>query len=66
MADTRLAIGTVVSGVMMALGIFVGARLLVYPDRPLTGTRVLDIAFALFFLARGALYFWTMRRRARG
>lgn len=66
MANARFAIGTVISGVMMALGIFVGARLLMYPDAPLTGTRVLDIAFALFFFARGALHFWTMRRRARG
>jgi hypothetical protein len=43
----------------------VAGRLLVRPHNPLTGTALLDIAFALFFLARGALFFWTMRQRAR-
>ena len=50
---------------MLALGVFVAIRLLVRPGDPLTGTVAVDIAFALFFMARGALYFWTVRRRAR-
>ena len=62
----RLTIGLIVSGVMIALGLFVLGRVLGRPDQPLTGTRVLDIAFGLFFVARGAIYFWTMRRRTRG
>ena len=66
MAAARTGIGAVISGVMIALGVFVAGRLLVRPDQPLTGTLLLDIAFAFFFVARGALYFWTMRRRARG
>lgn len=66
MANARTGISAVISGVMIALGLFVVGRLLVRPDHPLTGTVVLDAAFAFFFLARGALYFWTMRRRSRG
>ena len=61
----RIGFGMVISGVMIALGIFVGARLLANPDQPLTGTRMLDGAFALFFIARGALYFWSARQRER-
>jgi hypothetical protein len=56
----------IISGVMAALGLFVLGRLVMQPDQPLTGTRVLDLAFGLFFVARGAVYFWTVRRRARG
>jgi hypothetical protein len=66
MANARMGIGAVISGVMIALGLFVAGRLLVHPEQPLTGTLVLDAAFAFFFVARGALYFWTVRRRARG
>ena len=65
MATARFGIGSAISAVMIALGVFVAVRLLVRPANPLTGTVVLDIAFALFFIARGALFFWTMRRRAR-
>jgi hypothetical protein len=62
----RLTIVAIISGVMVVLGLFVLGRLLVRPDQPLTGTRVLDMAFGLFFVARGAIHFWTIRRRARG
>jgi hypothetical protein len=66
MATSRIGIRAVISGVMLVLGLFVAGRLFVRPDQPLTGTVVLDAAFAFFFLARGALYFWTMHRRSRG
>ena len=66
MAGARTAaIGAVISGVLIVLGLVVAGRLLVRPDQPLTGTIVLDAAFAFFFLVRGSLYFWTMRRRTR-
>ena len=61
----RLSVGAVIGSVMIALGIFVVGRLVVRPDEPLTGTPLLDIAFGLFFIARGAIYFWTLRRRSR-
>jgi hypothetical protein len=51
---------------MIALGVFVAGRLLMRSDQPLTGSVLLDGAFAFFFIVRGALYFWTQRRRARG
>ena len=66
MASVPMGVGAVISGVMMALGLFVAGRLLMRPGDPLTGTVLVDIAFAVFFLARGAIYFWTMRRRSRG
>ena len=66
MATSRIGIRAVISGVMIVLGLVIAVRLFVRPDQPLTGTVVLDAAFAFFFLARGALYFWTMRRRSRG
>ena len=66
MPPMKIGVGAVISGIMFALGLFVAVRLLVRPGDPLTGAVAVDIAFALFFLARGALYFWTMRRRARG
>ena len=65
MPPMKLGFGAVISGIMIALGLFVAGRLLVR-EQPLTGTVLLDAAFALFFIVRGALYFWTARRRARG
>ncbi len=59
----RLTIGRVISSVMIGLGSFVLLRLLVRSDQPLTGTVMIDVAFGLFFIARGAISFWTMRRR---
>ena len=66
MATSGIGTRAVISGVMIVLGLVIAVRLFVRPDQPLTGTVVLDAAFAFFFLARGALYFWTMRRRSRG
>jgi len=62
----RLSIALIISSVMIILGVFVLARLLVRPGQPLTGTPLLDLAFGLFFIARGAVHFWTVRRRSRG
>ena len=64
-SSVRLTIGGIISGVMIALGVFVLGRLLLRPDEPLTGQVMLDVAFGLFFIGRGAVYFWTVRRRAR-
>ena len=66
MPPMKLGVGAVISAIMFALGLFVAVRLLARPAQPLTGAVAVDIAFALFFMARGALYFWTMRRRSRG
>ena len=52
--------------VMVGLGLFIAARPLFAPGRPLTGQPWLDLLFGLFFLLRGA---WNVRvglRRPRG
>ena len=58
-------IGLIIASVMIALGVFVLLRLLVRLDAPLTGTPMIDIAFGVFFVARGAVSVWTIRRRSR-
>jgi hypothetical protein len=65
MAGQRFGARAVISAVMMALGLFVAIRLLVRPGDPLTTSVALDIGFAVFFFARGAIHFWTLRRRER-
>ena len=65
MANERLGFRAVISLVMIALGLFLAVRLLVRPGEPLTSSVALDIAFSVFFVARGAIHFWTVRRRAR-
>ena len=65
-APVGMAIGRMLSGLMLLLGVFVLARLLIRPRDPLTPSIALDIAFGLFFVGRGALYFWSVRRRPRG
>ena len=65
MAKGKFGPGAIISAVMIILGLFVAGRLLVRPKQPLTGTLMLDAAFALFFIARGAIYFWTQRLRSR-
>ena len=62
----RLTVGTIISSVMIALGLFIFIRLFLRLDAPLTGTALLDIAFGLFFVGRGAIHFLAARRRARG
>jgi len=61
-----LTIGTIISSVMILLGVIVLLRLLVRAGDPLTGTTMLDIAFGVFFIGRGAVHFWSVRRRMRG
>lgn len=54
---------TLVIGLLMiALGLFLAVRPLVAPGRPVTASRWLDMAFALFFLLRGALNVRAARR----
>ena len=65
MATERLGFRAIISAVMIALGLFLAIRLLLRPGQPLTSAVALDIAFAVFFLGRGAIYFWTVRQRAR-
>lgn len=60
-----LTFGALVSSVMVVLGAFVLIRLIVRAEAPLTGTPMLDVAFGLFFIARGVIHFWTARRRSR-
>lgn len=53
--------------IMLALGLFLGARPLLSPGRPLTSSRWLDLVFALFFVVRGLMNIRASRRyRARG
>ncbi len=61
----QFGIGTIISGVMIVLGLFVLLRLLMRPGEPLTGTVPVDIAFGLFFLARGAIHFRNAHRGTR-
>jgi hypothetical protein len=61
-----LTIGTIISGVMVLLGVFVLVRLLLRTSDPLTGSPALDLAFGVFFIGRGAIHFWSVRRRMRG
>ncbi len=64
-AGPALTIGMMLSGIMIILGVFVLVRLLVRGGDPLTGTALLDVAFGAFFIGRGAVQFWTVRRRMR-
>jgi uncharacterized membrane protein HdeD (DUF308 family) len=48
---TTLALGVI----MIALGLYVAVRPLMPTNAPLTGTRWLDMAFALVFMVRGVL-----------
>ena len=61
-----LAVGTILSVIMILLGAFVLGRLLARPDDPMMPSPMLDIAFGLFFMGRGAVQYWSVRRRMRG
>lgn len=51
----RAWIPTMVLGIVIfALGLFIGVRLLIV-HTPLTGTRWLDVAFAIVFMLRGMI-----------
>lgn len=50
-------VGLAIGGVMAALGVFLALRLFVLGREPVTGTLGLDLAFAVFFVLRGALQY---------
>ncbi len=58
------AIGLMIGGVMTGLGVWIAVRLLVMRTTPLTGTFALDLAFAVFFVARGLIQYrrWRLAR----
>ena len=60
----RIKIGLVIGAVMFGLGAFLALRPLWSPE-PKTGSRLLDLAFATFFLIRGWLYLREAWRRPR-
>jgi hypothetical protein len=59
---TTAKIGLAIGAVMVGLGLFVALRLPMTGGRTLTGKLWLDLAFALFFLVRGGLYFSRFRK----
>ncbi|MBK6485643.1 MAG: hypothetical protein IPF98_01990 [Gemmatimonadetes bacterium] len=61
-SQTSVRIGLGIGAVMIGLGLYIGARTLVGGTTPLTGTRWLDLAFAVFFVLRGALQVQRWRR----
>ena len=62
-SPTTAKIGLAIGTVMIGLGLFVAVRLAATGGRTLTGKLWLDLAFALFFVVRGAMYFSRFRRR---
>ncbi|GAC1478230.1 MAG: hypothetical protein NVS1B4_21810 [Gemmatimonadaceae bacterium] len=40
---------------LLALGVYVAVRLILVPGRPLTHSLPIDVAFAAFFIIRGAM-----------
>ena len=62
-SPTTAKIGLAIGTVMIGLGLFVAVRLAATGGRPLTGKLWLDLAFALFFVVRGTMYFSRFRRR---
>ncbi|MCC6930139.1 MAG: hypothetical protein IT359_14235 [Gemmatimonadaceae bacterium] len=61
-ASSAARAGLVIAALMCVLGLFVGGRVLLTDSPPLTGTRALDVAFAVFFVARGGLAYGRFRR----
>ncbi len=53
LATARIGLG--ISAVMIGIGVYLGTRMILPGRPPITGTSALDIAFAFFFIARGAL-----------
>lgn len=63
---TRRASATaalLIGAIMIALGSYIGFRVAMPGASPLTGRRWLDVAFAFFFIARGALQVARWRRK---
>jgi uncharacterized membrane protein len=50
-------LGLAIGGVMAAIGVYLAVRLFVLRAPPVTGTFGLDVAFAVFFVLRGALQY---------
>ena len=63
-ADTRRRVALVIGAVMVAIGVAVLARLAIVRESA-TPSPWLDGAFALFFIARGALNIQSAQRIAR-
>lgn len=61
----RFAIAFGIAALMIGLGLFVLGRLIGTGGRGVTGPAWLDVAFALFFLLRGAMSLATTRRQLR-
>ena len=59
-ATARVRFG--IGAVMVALGVYVGVRVLATGAPPLTGKIWLDLAFAFFFIVRGGLQYQRWRR----
>lgn len=55
LASSTLGLG--IGAVMAALGVYIALRALVVGGAPLTGSLGLDLAFAVFFIARGGLQY---------
>jgi len=54
-SPTSARIGLGIGAVMIALGVYIGARSIAGPAAPLTSKPWLDLAFAFFFIVRGGL-----------
>lgn len=52
----------VVGVIMLGLGLYLAGRPLLVPGRPVTTSRWLDLAFALFFMLRGVMNIRAARR----
>ncbi|MEO6444899.1 MAG: hypothetical protein ABIZ91_08140 [Gemmatimonadaceae bacterium] len=55
-------IGIAIGAVMVGLGAYIAARTLFMDGAPVTGQRWLDLAFAFFFIVRGAMQYARWRR----
>jgi hypothetical protein len=64
--SARRAFSLVVGLVMVGIGGFVAIRPLWAGPRPLSASRWLDVAFAFFFLLRGAMHLRSVLAPARG
>lgn len=61
-APSAARIGLGIGAIMIALGLYVAIRVLLAGEPPLTGSLALDVAFGVFFVARGALAYRRWRR----
>lgn len=51
--------------IQVGVGVFIALRPLTGSGAPITNSRVLDMAFAAFFLIRGAMHLRNARRASR-